>query len=479
MHRCRRILFLVCAALGACTFDPGGLALDGDDDDGGGLPDGGMDLPDAGPPPPDGMPCSPSETMCLGAGMLQQCTGGELQQVECPLGCLSGPAEPHCAVMQPSNGLDPGWLDASITGDLTIPGGTRWVFDADTGIIRNCAGGADLHSGNLGVEGGVGFQVRAAPAPGAIDMGVWTFDRLRIEQGAEIRIIGFNTAGLMVRGELRVEGLVTASGGAHACSLDAACSGNGDPRCGGPGGGDGGDHVQPGTGPGGGKGGQEGSVGIDETGGGGGAYGALGGDGGTDLGGPGGTPYGAPELDPVDAGSGGGGGGESSGTGGDGGGGGGGLMLVSFDRVEVAMTGGVNAGGAGGQAGIGANGNGGGGGGSGGAVLIESPRIRIAGKVAANGGGGGGGDDGAMAGQPGQLSNVQALGGTGPQPGGAGGSGIVPDGQHGLPLNGASDGAGGGGGSVGRIFLRSRPGGIDLSGSTVSPSGGQGMIAIE
>jgi hypothetical protein len=91
------------------------------------------------------------------------------------------------------------------------------------------------------------------------------------------------------------------------------------------------------------------------------------------------------------------------------------------------------------------------GGGSGGGTLIEGESVRVSGFIAANGGGGGGTS---AAGAPGLSSAMSAAGGAGLPTGGAGAAGTRPAEAGGEvigPLN-----SGGGGGGVGRIFIRAQ-----------------------
>ena len=76
-------------------------------------------------------------------------------------------------------------------------------------------------------------------------------------------------------------------------------------------------------------------------------------------------------------------------------------------------------------------------------------------------------------GQNGRGDATAALGGTGTGAlaGGAGGVESSPTGRRGLPdTTTSTDGSGGGGGGVGRIYLRSRAGGIVMNGGIVSPT---------
>jgi hypothetical protein len=186
----------------------------------------------------------------------------------------------------------------------------------------------------------------------------------------------------------------------------------------------------------------------------------------------GGSSYGDP-IATFSAGSGGGNGGEANKCpkpGSLGGGGGGSLQISSAISLTLAASGNITASGGGGRGGC-VDGpaifaSGGGGGGSGGEIFLEAPTIAVNGILAANGGAGGGGATytGTVAGfdgNDGQASGMPAQP-TGPaaptmMPGNHGGAGGA---INALPQKGGSVGvdlnAGGGGGAVGRIWLRTR-----------------------
>ena len=220
-------------------------------------------------------------------------------------------------------------------------------------------------------------------------------------------------------------------------------------------------------GPGKGNNGAEGS-GSDSTGAGGAGFGSPGAKGANtnsgDQGAAGGGVYGA-SIAAFFGGSGGGTGspfGLCNQTSGLGGAGGGALQITSAVSISIAAGTAVGAGGGGGRGGCENGSNGtmsGGGGGSGGTIFLEAPAITIDGAVASNGGGGGGaasnGNGSGGDGNNGGLTRAVASGGSGPLTelrGGNGGAGTtLPS----IVQTGTSNGAGGGG-AVGRIWLRTR-----------------------
>lgn len=216
-----------------------------------------------------------------------------------------------------------------------------------------------------------------------------------------------------------------------------------------------------------------------DPGGGGGGFGAPGGAAGAPpcgsaTAGIGGLPYGASLFDFA----GGSGGGKGSGScGGAGGAGGGAIQISSLARIDVVGGGAISAGGGGGGGGCKNPGNGGGGGGSGGGVFLEAIAIAIDGALAANGGAGGeGGYNDLFNGRDGQpgtnaLVDVMPAPGGGAQssdrPGGEGGARATPAGQ--LPAKANVDNTGGGGGAVGRIWLRTRGAPASTPSGRISP----------
>jgi len=216
------------------------------------------------------------------------------------------------------------------------------------------------------------------------------------------------------------------------------------------------------------------------SGGGGGGYGLPGGGGGalTGTGGvPGGTAGGATgnaEIVPLRGGCSGGEGGRPNdigATGGHGGVGGGAVQISAAGLLQFTGSGTVTASGAGGQGGLedrtgdgSGGGNGGGGGGSGGAVLLEGQDVLIPSTTRLTASGGGGGESGSWS----IIGTIGDPGGDGPTTTGNGGTAgggatICSDGAAGgsaaggagtgvsTPYISGDCGAGGGGGSVGRI----------------------------
>jgi hypothetical protein len=154
---------------------------------------------------------------------------------------------------------------------------------------------------------------------------------------------------------------------------------------------------------------------------------------------------------------------------GAGGAGGGAVQLTAKQSITIAGR--VHAGGAGGGGATGSDGAGGGGG-AGGMIGLEAPAVTVTatGILAANGGGGGQGENTSPGGtgQPGAASLTAAAGGAGGDggPGGAGSAGAILSGAQG---QGSNDGAGGGGGGAGYITIRS--GSRQLDGSArISPA---------
>lgn len=245
------------------------------------------------------------------------------------------------------------------------------------------------------------------------------------------------------------------------------------------------DHATPGPGgaeqakgPGKGAGGEEGA--YCDPGGGGAGFGDIGGAGGAPPcgsanAGAGGVLYGA-KL--VDFGGGSGGGKGAGNCGGFGGGGGGAIQIASLARIDVIGGGAIDASGGGGGGGCRSPGNGGGGGGSGGLVFLEAPAIDVGGALGANGGGGGeGGYADLFNGRDGQdgangLPDLTPAAGGGAsstdRPGGVGGARAAPAGQP--PAKANVDNTGGGGGAVGRIWLRTRGAQATTPSGKISPA---------
>ncbi|MCG8417764.1 MAG: hypothetical protein MJE77_07450 [Proteobacteria bacterium] len=337
-------------------------------------------------------------------------------------------------------------------------------IDTDQGTITRLADSEDLRPPGVvfasQVQGSGGINL--APL-----LGIFSASELVIEAGARVTVKG--SAGLVfaIAGDVKVDGVVSAVGG-----LDT-------PNQAGPGGFAGGDPTTPN---GGGLGG--GQPGTDGAGGGGAGHVALGGKGGDRgeliLGGAAGQPVLSEFLVPLMGGSGGGLGSsdDNPDESGLGGGGGGVVQISALGSIRIGATGGINCGGGGGQGGV--RESGGGGAGAGGAILLEAMEIAVFGILAANGGGGGGGANGndpGASGQTGSLSAVAAPAGKRVGDGAAGGLGGAGGDEEGLPgvdadiANAGTKYAGGGGGSGGRIHLRSVDDGIKVDG-IASPKDG-------
>ncbi len=140
-------------------------------------------------------------------------------------------------------------------------------------------------------------------------------------------------------------------------------------------------------------------------------------------------------------------------------GGGGALQLDSLSGVHIAGSALLAFGGQGGD-------SVGGGGGAGGTIIIEAPAVEIAGRIAANGGGGGANGSCTDGGNGAHATNdaTAAAGGVcNGATGGAGGTATAPADRGHNGFSGA-----GGGGSVGRILIRTADGTFDGPGSLFS-----------
>jgi hypothetical protein len=404
-------------ALAGCHFTPGVL-MSGEDD--GGMID---DAPhDVAIDTPATVSCGVAGTTCDN-DVLHECDGMTDRLTPCAWGCVAA-ATAHCAVLTPgvsplaSTDFDPnGLLPVDLSGTL----------NTSTGQIA----GATNRAAGAGINAGIAYEVRS---------GVAIFRAARIHISSTLSLTGTVPVALVASGTIRVDATIDARGGCRTNGLFSQTAGPGGHNGGGP------DTAAGGSGNGG------AGTGNDQGGGGGG----HGGDGGDAVtGGAGGSPFGAgPPI--VFEGGGGGGGGHNDGSGG---GGGGAVLLLSNTSIDV--SGGINAGGCGGDPGSGSNGAGGGGG-AGGAIVLEAPSIVIGGVLAVNGGGGGGNTaDSPSSGAAGGLDRNQAAGGA--VYAGAGGARNIRDGEN-APLV-----DGGGGGAVGRIWIRTRTGLVTVTGM-MSPS---------
>ncbi|UJR85741.1 hypothetical protein [Sandaracinus amylolyticus] len=321
------------------------------------------------------------------------------------------------------------------------------LIDTDIGTIERLSDGSNRRP--------AGAVISWLPQlGGAPDLMIVSLGSLRIEAGAELRVVGSTALVLAVNGAARIEG-----------RLDADADGA-DP---GPGGFAGGtESSRAGRGP---CGGGAGPSSTDVGGGGGGhaATGGEGGDHGSTRGGAAGARCGDDDLAPLSGGSGGAAGGGSDAPG-EGGGGGGAVQIVA-DSIVIAAGGAIDCAGGGGRGG--SLDDGAGGGGAGGAILLEARTLDVHGALVANGGGGGAGADLSRRGadgEPGQTAARVARGGTGSgegASGGAGGASGALTGVAGADASGSLDNAGGGGGAGGRLRLRAAT--MSLDGAVISP----------
>jgi hypothetical protein len=393
--------------------------------------------------------CTSSDPSCQCSGSALACAGGN---EPCALGCVDTP-EPHCALVAPSNRVDPASA-SGLTSTITIDGSA--VFDGDTGTVT-------------GVDGAVPYSLAGSIA-------VFSFHGLAITQNGSVRLAGSHPIAFLVDGDAMIDGVI--DGGAGCGSGDRGCPGPGGgiggtlgSAAGGCGAGGSGETTAPlGTAPdGGGGGGGAGGVG--------GAGGAVTLNGSNTTGGTGGASCIASALEPIEGGGGGGGGGPGAALEQPrGGGGGGAFQLTAMGTVTIGGTIGVPGGGGdGGTAGTGSGGAAAGaGGGAGGAVLIEATAVTITGTIAANGGGGGGGGVNTMVGLPGEdgrLDAMPAAGGSGAGTSGSGAAGGAgsADAAAGASVSGSVN-AGGGGGAFGRVFIRAAT--LVMTSATLSPSAG-------
>jgi hypothetical protein len=370
--------------------------------------------------------CSPGAALSCEGDQLSVCgpNGNSTIKQTCALGCAT--AEPRCLTFDPSNGLAAALVDSASEPDVTLPMGTR--IDTDLGLAQDGNGNA------IAVKSILVQQV-GGPAIRVFEAKSFIVNDATVSGGNAIAFVATGSISILGRMQIRASGLVA---GAGARELPAAC-------------------VAPTR--------QEyqAACGIATVG--------AGGAGNQETGGYGGATSGnlgaaVQSFAPLAGGCRGGSILDVAGTSlvARGGGGGGAVQLVSATKVALAEQGLINVGGGGGQSS--------GGGGSGGVVIIEAPEVSMTGATAgvtANGGSGGGcGSTGADA-----TSNTTAAsapycmhlfagnGGTATTSPGRGCT-IGVD----CPTTGyCAPRYGGGGGSVGRMRVVTKPGGF----STVAP----------
>ncbi|CAN5464319.1 hypothetical protein BH11MYX1_BH11MYX1_48550 [soil metagenome] len=378
--------------------------------------------------PPERCGCTPGASVC-NVDELTTCNadGNSATVAACALGCAVD--NTRCATFAPSNNLGDALAAAAAEPDIDIPAGA--VFDVATGELRD-SGGLRLPIKSILVQqlGGVDIRVFIAKS--------FKIHDVMIADNTDVRSIA-----LVATGSVSIDGFV--NGGPHrwgasgAQLTTAACVGTGDTRGGGGGGNAtfGGDAARRNVLP---PPGQIcGAGGAPQT-----TFEPL--VGGCDGGGDAVLPFGGL--------------------------GGAAIEIASLGKIEIVEGGSIDVGGGGGTRLTG--------GGSGGTVLLEAPTIHIAGKVTGNGGSGGAcGNDGhdstpdtapaaAVGGCTSNTAELSGAGATGTTPARNGGSSIFPD-----PDSGA-----GGGGSVGRLQIKTADGtflhdggifSIQISTATLAP----------
>lgn len=299
--------------------------------------------------------------------------------------------------------------------DLPTPAPGKATFNCGTTTIDTGASGAPTITNPC--PGLPALGSASITQPGGLATVVIAFEDLEISGGSTLAIVGARPAILVSMKDILVLGAVQVAAGAQACS-GAGAGANG------------------------------GGVGLYKSGGGGGGFATAGAEGGSVSLGANGGAAGGVNLGMVLRGGcpGGSGGGSNRPAAG-----GGALQLVARQLITVAGV--INAPGQGGEGG--GFGNGGNGGGSGGDLLLEAQQVvASSGALTCNGGGGGEAST-SNAGQPGQLTQMPARGGSDMLAGGAGGDGAsstaVAEAGEGSSL---LAGGGGGGGGLGRIRIK-------------------------
>jgi hypothetical protein len=348
--------------------------------------------------------CEPGAVSCSVDGLTTCNSDGKTATTTaCALGCDT--TNNRCFEFKPSNGLDTAMTAATGQPDVTLA--TSVTIDTDA---------CDMHdSTNLKVDV-MSFPQSQTSAPGICVFVANSFDITNVVANGE-RAFAF-----VAPGPITIHGLIDAAArepfmallndGAGAVTLGAC-------------------------------------VGMSSTEGGGGGNATNGGDGVFPASVPVHRAGGLAQtnFEPLMGGCRGGDdlGGENNGGGG---GGGGAVQFDSFTEVQITSSAMVGLGGWGGFSGYG--------GGAGGTIVIEAPIVTIAGGIATNGGGGGLNDSNCPGhGGAGTNDSIAAPGGVQTcdgmlQHGGAGGAGSS------APQNGTING--GGGGSVGRILIRTGDG---------------------
>jgi len=377
--------------------------------------------------PPERCGCTPGASVC-DVNALTTCNadGKSASTAPCALGCATDNS--RCATFAPSNNLTDALAAAALEPDIDVPAGSR--FDVATGELRD-SGDIHLPLKSILVQQLGGLDIRVFIARS------FKIHDVMIDDNTDLRSLA-----LVATGSIVIDGFV--NGGPHrwgasgAQVTSAACVGTGDTR-----------------------------------GGGGGGNGTFGGDAARrnvlpppgQIGGAGGALQ--TTFQPLVGGCNGGGDTVVS----VGGLGGAALEVVSLSNIEILQGGSIDVGGGGGPHLSG--------GGSGGTILLEAPTVLISGKITGNGGSGGAcGNDGhdatpdtvpapAVGGCTSNTAELSGAGGTGATPARNGGSSVFPD-----PDSGA-----GGGGSVGRLQIKTADGNYLHDGGILSVQISTGTLA--
>ena len=351
---------------------------------------------------------------------------GHSSSVEtCALGCST---EPRCLTFEPSNGLGPALEMAASEPDVVLPPGTR--IDTDLGTVTTASGSTvSVRSAEVSQQGSVAIRAFVARS--------FTIDGVVVRGQHPVALVAADS--ILIRGRFDARATGT-NAGPGALDSPAACAGEGY-------------QVDLNTG----------------TGGGGGA--TAGGDGGGLVS----TSFPAKRggastagFEPLVGGCR-GGTASSQATLAVGGAGGGGVQLVAGNLISLSDNGLIDVGAGGGQDRAG--------GGSGGTIIVESARVEIAGTAAGLVGNGGSGGGCGMGGADGSQSSVVASApkcthsslNPGTASAGNGGTVLVP------PESAETWGCapnlfcpasgGGGGGSVGRAWIRTKSGDVVVTGA--------------
>jgi hypothetical protein len=384
-------------------------------------------------PAPDDCPiercgCEPGESFSCDGDQLTRCAEDGKSTVisTCALGCST---ESRCLAFEPSNGLGAALTLAENEPDLVLPAGT--TIDTSTGTIQD-AEGVLIPVTSVVIDQDGGSSIRAFLARN------WILDDLKVTGSRAFAIVAFDSISIRGVVDASAEALQSGPGGQES---PAVCVGN--------------ETVEETVGC--------GALGCPVVGAGGGGNATAGATGGgltlVNVGRAGGAPI--PTFVPLVGGC---RGGNFSGTlPRVGGAGGGAVQLVANSRVEISGGGIIDVGGGGGDSFAG--------GGSGGNIVIEAPTMIFDGSstgVFANGGAGGGCS---LSGEDATRTLFRALAPKcSPSSAGDGGTESSPPqpGQTKCTSGTCSfinEHQGGGGGSAGRLLIRTGTGDFSANGA--------------